>query len=137
MYSGWLLKIGDYVLPKKFIKAESYKPYVNMQDVEPWTDANGYLHRTAVELKVAKIEWETRNGLTNTTLTELLQNIQRNYIIPKERRIMFTAYIPEYDDYVTQIGYLSDFQPNIFFADENRIQYDSIRLSIIGGVYDG
>lgn len=137
MYSGWLLKIGDYTLPKNLIKADSYKAYVNMQDVDPWTDANGYLHRTAVELKVAKIEWESVPMLTNKTLTELLQNIQRNYIIQKERRVMFTAYIPEYDDYVTQIGYLADFQPNMYLADDNTIKYDSVKFSIIGGVYDG
>lgn len=137
MYSGWLLKIGNYTLPKKFIKADSYKAYVSMQDVDPWTDANGYLHRTAVELKVAKIEWETTAMLTNKTFTELMQNIQRNYTVPKARQVIFTAYIPEYDDYVTQVGYLSDFQPNMYFADDNKIQYDPIRLAIIGGVYSG
>lgn len=137
MYSGWLLKIGDYVLPKKFIKADSYKAYVNMQVVDPWTDGNGEEHLTAVELKVAKIEWETVPMLTNITFEELISNIRRNYIIPKNRRVMFTAYIPEYDDYVTQIGYLPDPQPQMYYADDKIIKYDAIRLAIIGGVYNG
>ena len=47
-YSGFLLKIGNYTFPQKYIKAESYSAYVNMQDLDPWTDANGYLHREAV-----------------------------------------------------------------------------------------
>ena len=51
-YSGWLLKIGNYIVPMSFMKAESYSPYVNMQDLDDYTDANGYLHRNAVELKV-------------------------------------------------------------------------------------
>lgn len=37
-YSGWLIKIGDpetgYIIPSnKYIKAESYSVYVNMQDL--------------------------------------------------------------------------------------------------------
>ena len=43
-YAGYLLKIGSYIIPKKFFKPQSYSPYVNMQDVEDYTDANGYLH---------------------------------------------------------------------------------------------
>lgn len=38
---------------------------MNMQDVDDYTDANGYLHRNAVELKV---EFETRAMLTNQNL---------------------------------------------------------------------
>ena len=40
------------------MKADSYSPYVNMQDVDPWTDENGELHRNPLDLKVAKIELE-------------------------------------------------------------------------------
>ena len=50
MYQGYLLKIGNYIVPDKYIRADSYSPYVNMQDVGAYTDANGYLHRNAVEL---------------------------------------------------------------------------------------
>ena len=53
-YSGWLLKIGNYIVPMSFMKAESYSPYVNMQDLDDYPDANGYLHRNAVELKALK-----------------------------------------------------------------------------------
>ena len=40
-YSGYLIKIGDYKIPHKYIKADSYQAYVNMQDLETWTDTNG------------------------------------------------------------------------------------------------
>lgn len=53
-YSGWLLKIGNYTVPMSFMKPETYSPYVNMQDLDDYTDANGYLHRNAVELKAVK-----------------------------------------------------------------------------------
>lgn len=135
-YSGWLLKVGDYKIDSGvYIKAESYQAYVNMQDLEPWTDANGYLHREAVELKVAKVEFETPAMLTNVALTELLKNIQANYTVPKARQFLMTAYIPEYDEYVTQTAYLADFQPQMYSVEDKIIKYNAIKFSMIGGIY--
>lgn len=135
-YSGFLLKVGNYTIPtNKFIRAESYSAYVNMQDLDPWTDANGYVHREAVDLKALKVEFETPAMLTDRELTELLQNIQANYTIPKARQCIVTAYIPEYDDYVTQTAYLSDFTPQMYGTYGGVIHYNPIRLSFIGGVY--
>lgn len=137
-YSGWLLKIGDYMIPAdKFIKAESYKVYANMQDIDDYTDANGYLHRETVDLKAIKIEFETPPMLTNTEFSELMRNIRANFTIPKARQCMITAYVPEYDDYVTQTGYMADFQPQIYGTYGGAIHYNSIRLAFIGGVYNG
>ncbi len=135
-YSGFLLKFGDYTIPAgKFIKAESYSAYVNMQDIDPYTDANGYVHRTAVELKALKVEFETPAMLTNQTLSEFLNNIQRNYADPKSRIGMVTAYIPEYDDYVMQAGYMADFTPQIYGTYGGIVRYNPIRFAFIGGVY--
>lgn len=137
-YSRWLLKIGDYIIPtKKYIKAETYSAYVNMQDLDPWTDANGYVHRTAIELKAMKIEFETPALLTNKDLAELMGNIRRNYTAAVARQFLMTAYIPEYDSYMTQTGYLTDFTPSMYLIDGDVIQYNPIRLAFIGGVYDG
>lgn len=137
-YSGWLLKIGDYTVPAdKYIKASSYQVYVNMQDVDPWTDANGYLHREAVELKALKVEFETPAMLTNKEFSELMESVRSNYINATARTCLVTAYIPEYDDYITQTAYLADFQPRIYGTYGKVIHYDSIRFSFIGGVYSG
>lgn len=133
-YNGYLLKIGSYVVPSKYIKAESYSSYVNMQDVDPWADADGLAHRTAVELKALKVEFETPPLMTRTQLNELLNGIQNNYISAKERTVNVTAYIPEYDDYVTQKAYLADFTPVIYGIFDGVIKYNSIRFAIIGGV---
>lgn len=137
-YSGFLLKIGNYTIPAdKFIRAQSYQAYANMQDVDPWTDANGYLHREAVELKALKAEFDTPAMLTNTEFAELMRNIRENYINATARTCMITAYIPEYDDYVTQIGYMADFQPQMYSTAGGIIRYNAVRLSFIGGVFDG
>lgn len=137
-YSGFLLKVGDYIIPAdKYIKADSYSPYVNMQDLDDYTDANGYLHRNAVELKAAKVEFETPAMLTNTEFSELMANIRENFTVPKSRQCIITAYIPEYDDYVTQTAYLADFTPQIYSTAGGIIRYNPVRLAFIGGVYDG
>lgn len=133
-YSGFLLKIGDWVFPESLMAANSYSPYVNMQDVDPWTDENGELHRNPIELKALKVEFETKNMLTSTQFAEIMRNIRENYVSEKGRSCFITAYIPEYDDYVTQYGYLADFQPQIYTTGGGIVKYNSIRFAFIGGV---
>ena len=136
-YLGYLVKVGDYKIPaNKFIKAESYSAYVNMQDVEPWTDAEGYLHREPVELKALKVEFETPAMLTNIEFSEFMSNIRNNYKNSTARGCEITAYIPEYDDYVTQYGYLADFTPQMYSATPTEIRYNPVRFAFVGGVAD-
>lgn len=137
-YGGYLLKIGNYKInAKKYIKFNSYSVYPNMQDLEPWTDSNGLLHRNPVELKAVKVEFETPAGLTNAEFAEFMKNIRGQYVSAKGRTVYFTAYVPEYDDYVTQYGYVADFQPSIYGIKGNTIIYNAIKFSVIGGVYHG
>ena len=133
-YSGFLLKIGEWEFPESLMAANSYSPYVNMQDVDPWTDENGELHRNPIDLKALKVEFETKNMLTSTQFAEIMQNIRENYVSEKGRSCFITAYIPEYDDYVTQYGYLADFQPQIYTTGGGIVKYNSIRFAFIGGV---
>lgn len=134
-YSGWLLKIGNYTVDAgRFIRAETYSAYANMQVLDPWTDADGYEHIQAVTLKAIKIEFETPPMLTNAEFTELMNGIKANYIDEKARKCIVTAYIPELDDYVTQLCYIANFTPQIYGTYDGVIHYNSIRLAIIGGV---
>ncbi len=133
-YAGYLLKIGNFTIPTSIIKADSYYAYVNMQDYEPWTDAKGYLHRDVVDLKALKVEFETKAMLTNTEFASLMSSIKAQFTKATARECNITAYIPELDDYVTQKGYMADFKPQMYFADQNKIQYDPVRFAFIGGV---
>ena len=133
-YAGYLIKIGNYTIPTSIIRADSYYAYDNMQDYEPWTDAKGYLHRDAVDLKALKGEFETVAMLDNTQFATLMSNIRSNFTNTKGRECNITAYIPFLDDYVTQRGYMADIKPQMYFADANKIQYDPVRFAFIGGV---
>ena len=75
-YSGYLLKIGDYKIPaKKYIAADTYKASAYMQDIDDYTDANGYLHREALELKALKVEFETPAMLTDEEFANMKQQL--------------------------------------------------------------
>ena len=133
-YQGFLLKLGNYTFPQNCINPESYSAYVNMQDVDAWTDTEGYLHRDAVNLKALKVEFETKAMLTNEEFSTIMSNIQKNYTVEKARQLQITAYIPETDSYVTQTGYMADFQPQMYGTYGGVIHYNPIRLAFIGGV---
>lgn len=131
-YSGYLIKVGNYNIPLKYIKAESYKVTYNSQDVDSYRDANGVLHRNALENYVPKVEFDVVPMLTNTELQVLLGNIRANYIDPKERKVYASVYIPETDSYVGNNMYLSDFSPEMYYADSEKIQYRAFRMAFIG-----
>lgn len=135
-YSGFLLKIGSWEFPKKYISADSYSAYVNMQDLDAWTDENGYVHREPVDLKAFKVEFETKNMLTDKVFSEIMKNIRNNYVSEQGRTCYVTAYIPEYNDYVTQLAYMPDITPKMYIATDCYIKYNPVRFAFIGGVAD-
>lgn len=133
-YMGYMVKFGDYIIPAdKYIKAESFSAYINMQDVDPYTDLEGYLHRDPVELKALKVEFETP-PLTDDSFWELMSNIQANYVNARGRGGFITAYVAECHGYVTQYGYLADFQPPVYGNYNGVVRYNPIRLAFVGGV---
>ena len=133
-YSGFLIKVGDYIIPaNKYIKADSYSVYRNIQDLDSYRDANGFLHRNVLSHVANKVEFETPAMLTNIEFASLMKNIQRNYISSlEERKALVTLYIPEIDDYVTQEMYIPDIQFTIYGIFGNVIKYNAFRLAFIG-----
>ncbi len=134
-YGGYLLRIGDYEIPASIIKADSYSAYINMQDVDPWTDADGYLHRKAVKLKAIKVEFETRGGMYDKEFDAFMSKLQEQYVKPDEKGCYITAYIPEMRKYVAQYGYMADIQPSIYGVFNGKIMYNPCKFSFIGGVH--
>lgn len=134
-YEGYLLKVGAYKVPAdKYIAADTYTVATRMQDVDPWTDADGYLHRNAVSLKAITVEFETPAMLTDTEFEKFMSNVRKNYISAKERSLNITAFIPETGVYVTQKAYLADITPSIYGTYDGTIKYNPIKFSFVGGV---
>ena len=131
-YNGFLIKVGNYTIPFKYMKADSYTAYRSIQDLDSYRDANGVLHRTALTHVPNKVEFETPAMLTDKTFSELMYNVQANFTNANERKASVTMYVPETNEYVTQDMYMPDITPKIYHADSKKIQYDSIRLAFIG-----
>jgi len=131
-YAGYLVKVGDYTIPaNKFIRAESYKVTLSVQDLDSYRDANGVLHRTVLNHRVNKMEFETPAMLTNTQMAELFSNIANNYTVPAERKFIGTFYVPELDAYVSQDMYMSDPSFTIYGIFDGVIKYNPIRIAFI------
>lgn len=134
-FNGILLTVGDYdITGERYINYKSYSATANIQDMDSFRNANGVLTRNALEHVPIKIEFETRENLTNEDVAEFWGSIRSNFSEPKERKASVTAYIPEYDDYITQDCYIPDPQFKIkrITPDTNIIYYEPIRIAFIG-----
>lgn len=134
-FAGYLLKVGDYEIDGTYyINWAKYNVTRNIQDLDSYRDANGVLHRNALDHVPLKVEFETRENLTNTDVANFFGAIRANYTLASERKAMVTAYVPELDDYVTQEMYMADPQFKIKRIEDstNTIKYESIRVAFIG-----
>lgn len=133
MFSGYILKIGDFIFPMKYIVEDSLQITKTVQDLDSYRDSNGVLHRNALEHWVADITFDVVPFLTGEELASLMGSIRRNYIIAAERRVNVTVFIPEENDYITQEMYMPDIQIPVFSAESNgKILYQSFSMEFIG-----
>ena len=136
---GYLVKVGAYTVPFKYIKADTYQCVWETVDFDSYRDANGMLHRDAVsDRKIMKVEWETPD-MSDTEIGDLLTNIQSQYIVTqdsderKAKACNVTAWMPEAMAYKSDKCYLTaDVNFTIRYADVNGLRYDPIRFAFIG-----
>lgn len=131
-YSGYLIQVGSYKIPHNWMKAETYVVTKNGQDLDSYRDANGVLHRNALEHWVAKAEFETPPLKTNKEVATFMSNIAVNYTNAVEKKANVTLYIPELDNYVTQEMYIPDIAFTIYSANSTEIKYNQSRVAFIG-----
>ena len=131
-FQGYLIKVGNYEVPQKYINAGSYNAFLSAQDLDSYRDGNGVLHRNALEHTPAKVEFETASMLTGKEFAELMKSISDNYISSTERKASITAYLPEQDDYIIQDMYMPDIIPTINSILNGEVRYNSIRIACIG-----
>lgn len=131
-YQGYLIKVGDYKIPLSYIKSESYSVLKSGQDLDSYRDANGVLHRTALEHFLYKVEFETRAMLTNTQMADLLSNIRKQYTNTTEKKVHMTLYVPETDSYEDQDAYMPDITFSPYIVTSEYIKYNPTRIAFIG-----
>ena len=130
-FNGFLLKVGNYEFPARYIEYATYQVKKNVQDLDPYRDANGKLHRNALEHYVVTVTFSIKPNLTNVQVGELMRNIRENFTNELERCSLVTAYVPEMNDYITQEMYLAD---PLFTIKEisDIIKYDRTTFNFIG-----
>lgn len=131
-YNGYLIKVGSYTIPQDKIRASSYSAVLHGQDLDSFRDANGLLNRTALEHTVPEVNFELVPMLTNNDVSDIFSQIKSNYLIPIERKVSATVYVPELDDYVTQDMYMPDVSFPIYGTYNGVITYNAIAISFIG-----
>lgn len=87
-YNGYLIKVGNYTIPHKYIKAETYQALYSTIDLDSTRLANGTLNREVLEHHVGKVEFETVPLMDNSQLNDLLSNIRNNYTNALEKKQM-------------------------------------------------
>lgn len=131
-YGGFLIKVGSYTVPFRYIEAKKYKCGIKGQDLDSYRDANGELHREALQNVAIKAEWETPADIDEAALRILMDNIRSQYSNKTEKKAHVTAWMPEIGDYVTMNCYVPDVEYTIDYADEKTVKYTSFRLAFIG-----
>lgn len=132
-YNGWLLKIGDFTVDP-YIKANSYKAYVNTQSMDAYEDANGVLHPEFLDHAPIKAEFTIIPFKTNLQFQSFMRQIRSNTTIAqgkKGRECTATIYVFEYDDYVTADCYIPDFEPSIYGKFDGDLQYNEFEMHVI------
>lgn len=131
-YNGFLIKVGNYIVPQRFIKPSTYDVTYITQDADTYVDGNGNLHREALENRKAKVEFETVAMLTDDDYDTLFRNLEQNYTNNKEKKALCTIYIPETREYVTQEMYLlPEIHFSIYGTYGGKIHYNPTRLAFI------
>lgn len=130
-YSGFLVRIGSYTVPFKFITS-GYKCGIKGNDLDSYNDADGLLQRNALENVAIKLEWNTPY-MEGKDCAELMGAIRSNYIDVTEKKALVTAYMPEINGYVSMNCYVPDIEFEFDYADENgEVWFKPVRIACIG-----
>lgn len=130
-FQGYLIKVGNYKFPLNYIVHSTYVVKKNIQDFDSYRDANGVLHRNALDHYAITVSFDIKPNRTNIEINEIMSNIKANFTIPKERRADVTVYLPEEDEYITQPMYMPDIEFTIKEISDI-IKYDTIKFEFIG-----
>lgn len=138
-FNGYFIKILDkdsddsgWIIPFRFMRAETYNVTLNGQDLDSYRDANGDLHRTALKHVAPKIEFELP-FMDNLMVEEFMSHVRARYINPTEKKVNANVYIPELNKYITHSFYIPDITFTPYHVDtvNNRIQYNQTRVAFI------
>ena len=131
-YNGYLLKAGNTEIPLSYIRYDTYTIQPRQrQDLDPYRDVNGVLHRNVVDNKPSVIEFNTPT-MNSDKMQTFLSIIRNNYENADERKLHLTYYDMEINDYRSGDFYMA--QPNFKIRQilNGEILYDEVTINFIG-----
>lgn len=133
-YKGYLVKVGEYKFPLKYIAEETYEVTPKQrQELDAYRDSTGTLHREVASNRPSVVRFKTISGLTNKEIKELFAQIHANYLNEDERKLMVTYYLPETDIYSEpEEMYIPNMKFPIEYVENDTVVYSSITFAFIG-----
>lgn len=136
MFSGWLIKFGDVILPNSFILADGWESTPNQRvEIDAYRDANVLLHReTSENFKTSlRLNIRAMNLEEMTAFKAVIGLATLDINNKKQRRLMVTYWNDEELDYKTATMYMPDVTYTIHTVDEeNRdIEYNAFTIELI------
>lgn len=132
-FNGYLLKSGDDNFPLQYVYKESYKITPNRrQDLDPYRDANGKLHRNTLSHTASTIQLQTK-PMWNDEFDTLMSWIRSHYSNSQEKKIPFSYYCPDTNSYSSGDFYVPDIEMTMDRVDttHNKIFYLSATIEFI------
>lgn len=133
-FERYLIKLGNYTFPMRYIAEETYNATPKQRlELDAYRDNTGELHREVAENRPSTIEFATVSGLTNKEVAEIFKGIHENYMNEAERKLKVTHYIPELDGYSEpEYMYIPNMQFPIDSIDDDTVIYNPITFTFIG-----
>lgn len=129
-FNNYLIKVGNYTIPNKCIKYDSWSSTYETLDYDSYRDENGDLHRNALANRKMKVEFSTPY-MFKSDFDSLMSGIRGQFISSTEQSANVTAYIDEMGDYVTQKCYLVNVNPKVAQNSPTGIIYQPTRICFI------
>ena len=131
-YQGYLIKVGEYQIPYKFINAETYKGKKNTQDIDSYRDGDGKLHRNVLSHKPGKVEFETPPNIKSQEFAQMIDEIEKNHTEESEEKFRVSYFLPQKNEYVEQEMYMPDIEVNVKCELNGELIYNPTRIAFIG-----
>lgn len=127
---SWLVKIGDKILPAKYILEDSYIGTLNTEEFAE-RDGNRDLHRDVIAQKPSAVF--TVPSLEESDFEWLMQAISEAIVEEKfkERKVAVSCWIPEKLQHIPYLAYIPDISYKVRRIKNGVRKYESFDLDLI------
>jgi len=136
-YAGYLIKVGSWTFPTKYIKYETYKISPNQRiDLDSSVSTDGYLHRQVLPHTRTKVEFDMPY-MSYSDQTTIMTNLRAAWAAngtTLQRECVVEYYDMETDTYKTMNCYMPDIDwkiRNVKDTAPYQVNYSETRLAFI------